>query len=233
MASEKSIFSLSSEDKDSRNRQYAGLYDSNGNIRMSWDKLIKEKYINITSDGVLASAHGQEFSESEKLFDDCTLIIPQESMYLADGLPASPVEITVISDSAFLSLPIKNVIIPNSISEIGDGAFYECDKLEHVYTDYQKSGLTRIGKMAFGDTPSLNETIHPKSLISIGESAYEHSGIKHADISELRVGDYAFKDCYQLETIHINNENVEYKDPVPANTFIGADHVKYYYGKCF
>lgn len=87
MASEKSIFSLSSEDKDSRNRQYAGLYDSNGNIRMSWDKLIKEKYINITSDGVLASAHGQEFSESEKLFDDCTLIIPQESMYLADGLP--------------------------------------------------------------------------------------------------------------------------------------------------
>ena len=231
MASEKSIFSLSSEDKDSRNRQYAGLYDSNGNIRMSWDELIKEKYINITSDGVLASAHGHEFSESEKLFDDCTLIIPQESMYLADGLPASPVEITVISDSAFLSLPIKNVIIPNSISEIGDGTFYECDKLEHVYTDYQKSGLTRIGKMAFGDTPSLNETIHPKSLISIGESAYEHSGIKHADISGLRVGDYAFKDCYQLETIHINNENVEYKDPVPANTFIGADHVKYYYGK--
>ena len=76
-----------------------------------------------------------------------------------------------------LILGCKNTIIPNTVTSIGDYAFYGC------------SGLTSI-------------TI-PNSVTTIGESAFHSCLIKSVIIgkSVTEIGDYAFSECYNLTSV--------------------------------
>ena len=65
----------------------------------------------------------------------------------------------------------KNTLIPNSVTSIGDGAFYKCTGLTSVSIP---NSVTSIGEVAFGGCLGLTSITIPNSVTSIGEYAFSH-----------------------------------------------------------
>ena len=59
--------------------------------------------------------------------------------------------------------------IPNSVTFLGDGAFYGCESLTSITIP---NSVTSIETGAFWDCKSLTSIIIPNSVISIGEYAF-------------------------------------------------------------
>ena len=62
-----------------------------------------------------------------------------------------------------------NYIIPNSVTKIGDGAFYCCDSLQSITIP---NSVTSIGDYAFYWCKSLQSITIPNSVTSIGDGAF-------------------------------------------------------------
>ena len=81
----------------------------------------------------------------------------------------------VIRGEAFdRCISLTSIIMPTSITLIGDYAFWMCKKLTLISLSF---GLTYIGKGAFRGCKSLTVIILPASLIHIGDSAFSDTGI--------------------------------------------------------
>ena len=63
--------------------------------------------------------------------------------------------------------------IPNSVTRIGDDAFYHCWSLTNVTIP---SSVTNIGTNAFDDCTSLTSLTIPNSVASIGDEAFYGCG---------------------------------------------------------
>ena len=123
---------------------------------------------------------------------------------------------------------IKDLLIPNSVTSIGGGAFYGCSALTSVTIGNSVtsigdsafdgcSGLTSvtignsvtsIGKRAFNDCSCLIMVTIGDSVTSIGDSAfYGCSGLTSVTIpnSVERIEDYAFANCSSLISVTIGN----------------------------
>ncbi|MBQ4143045.1 MAG: leucine-rich repeat domain-containing protein, partial [Thermoguttaceae bacterium] len=59
--------------------------------------------------------------------------------------------------------------IPNSVTSIGEGAFYDCESLTSVTIP---DSVTSIGDKAFNLCKSLTSVTIPDSVTSIGEEAF-------------------------------------------------------------
>ena len=100
---------------------------------------------------------------------------------------------------------ITSLLIPGTITNFGDGAFYGCVEATNVVLGY---GITSIGINMFGDCralvditipesvtnigdnaflscPSLTRVVIPSSVISIGESALQATGLTSVVVPEL------------------------------------------------
>lgn len=131
-----------------------------------------------------------------------------------------------IADSAFLSLPIESVNIPNSVAYIGNASFKSCSSLTSVtigngVTSISKesfsgcssitdikfgSSVTNIGDSAFYGCSSLESITFPNSLTSIGDSAFFRcTGLKSVVFPDnfKEIGENAFTSCSSLESVTI------------------------------
>ena len=78
--------------------------------------------------------------------------------------------VTSIGDSAFYdSRSLSNIVIPNSVTSIGDSAFEGCNSLGSLVIP---NSVTNIGKGAFKWCKSLAEVVIPNSVTNIGEFAF-------------------------------------------------------------
>ena len=87
----------------------------------------------------------------------------------------------------------KNTAIPNSVTSIGEFAFYGCSSLTSVTIP---DGVTSIEDKAFGDCSGLTSITIPNSVTSIGEFAfYNCSGLTSVTIpnSVTSIGASAFR----------------------------------------
>jgi len=64
---------------------------------------------------------------------------------------------------------IDSIIIPNTVKTVGEGAFYECEKLKEVIIP---EGVTNIGDYAFDLCYGLRNITIPKDVQSIGNWAF-------------------------------------------------------------
>jgi len=91
-----------------------------------------------------------------------------------DGYP-----VTSIGDDAFASSGITSVIIPNSVTTIGVGAFFKCYDLTSVTIP---NSVTSIGESAFNECLGLTNITIPDSVTNIGEYAFENCiGLQQAN----------------------------------------------------
>ena len=96
---------------------------------------------------------------------------------------------------------IKDLVIPNSVTSIGNYAFYNCDSFTSINIP---NSITSIGDYAFSFCSSLTSITLPDSVTSIGEYAFYYcSSLTSINIpnSITSIGDQAFY-CNNLEEIY-------------------------------
>jgi hypothetical protein len=117
-----------------------------------------------------------------------------------------PNSVTSIGDQAFYyCASLTSVTIPNSVTSIGDDAFSFCSSLTSVTIP---DSVTSIGDDAFSFCSSLTSVTIPDSVTSIGDGAFSFcSSLTSVTIpnSVTSIGDQAFCDCSSLTSVTIGN----------------------------
>ena len=106
---------------------------------------------------------------------------------------------------------IREIIIPGSVTIIGEHAFSGCTSLTNAIIP---GSVTIIGEGAFHGCTSLTNAIIPGSVTIIGESAfYECTSLTNAIIpgSVTIIGESAFYRCTSLASIEVDEGNRYYK----------------------
>ena len=100
---------------------------------------------------------------------------------------------------------VIDVVIPYSVTSIGDYAFYNCENLSRFSIP---DGVTTIGDSAFENCDRLLYVTIPDSVTSIGSSAFSGcswlSSVTIPDNVE-KIGAHTFFDCRSLESITIGD----------------------------
>lgn len=112
-----------------------------------------------------------------------------------------PTEIT----QGFYSSTLKSITIPDSVTLIGDYAFFKCSSLTSVtITD----SVTLIGNHAFDTCNSLTNITIPDRVTSIGSYAFQDcSSLINVTIpdSVTSIGGYAFAGCNRLHSMTLGS----------------------------
>ena len=116
-----------------------------------------------------------------------------------------PNSVTTIGERVFWGCSgLTSLTIPNSVTSIGYGAFSGCSGLTSMIIP---NSVTSIGDYAFQSCSSLKSVAVPNTLKSIGNGVFAWSGLTSVTIpsSVTSIGDYAFHGCSGLSTIMIGN----------------------------
>ena len=99
----------------------------------------------------------------------------------------------------------KETFIPNSVTSIGDYAFYGCSGLSRLVLP---NSITSIGKAVVYGCSNLTNLVIPNSVTSIGDYAVNRcSSLKNIFIphSVESIGNYAFYGCSELQSVVMGN----------------------------
>lgn len=169
------------------------------------------------SEEPLCSEDSSEYSSSEE-----EILIPTEGVVyksfgtysLVTGYTGSETEVVIadtyknnlvtgIDTSAFARKDIVKIIMPDSITTIGEGAFASCESLIEVV---MSDSITTIGKGAFNTCKTLTEIVIPEGVRDIGKSAFawcENLTKITLPYSVDNIGESAFSYCSSLMEIFI------------------------------
>ncbi|MBR0529466.1 MAG: leucine-rich repeat domain-containing protein [Ruminococcus sp.] len=120
--------------------------------------------------------------------------------------------VTRIGEGAFNSCFLESISLPDTVAEIGNGAFRNSYNLKTVLLP---SGLNSIGYQTFLNCRGLESITLPDSVLNIGENAFAQcrslSNIKLSD-SLKNISQSAFADCESLKSITIPNgvQNIDF-----------------------
>lgn len=154
-------------------------------------------------------------------------LIETETGRLVSGCKNSVIpddgSVTAIGDYAFSQVDSLEsvVIIPDSVSLIGEGAFLYCIDLESVFIP---NSVTAIGSFAFADCTRIQSISIPDSVTDIGYAAFAEcdnlisisfgSGLRNIEsmkMTQLAGGGYSFNDLFnfstKLESITVSPDN--------------------------
>ena len=189
-------------------------------------------------DGTWLDEYGGKYSKDKKtlLFvnpDVTTYIILKGTRVISSDIFPDDDDGTIDVISRLVPSLI-NIIIPNSVINIDNGAFFDCSHLSNVVipksvtsvNDFTFSGCTSltniiipnsvvsIGERAFSGCTSLTNIVIPNSVVSIGEEAFSGcTSLTNIIISNsvVSIGEEAFSECYKLSQIKVDTQNKHFK----------------------
>jgi hypothetical protein len=205
-----------------------GLYDTDKNLLCSWDELVDYGF-NINSEGRRLR---YIIEKNDNLQKGTTLIIDDSvttiGAYAFEGCKSiANIEIsnsvTSIGLGAFLGTSIREITIPSTVEQIGNGAFGECYYLKNIFVDenneyyksicgnlYSKDGKTLL-QYAIGKTEI--EFIVPDGVTIINTYAFAFSSVLTSitiPSSVTGIGACAFDDCVSLKNVYFNGTTEEW-----------------------
>ena len=116
-----------------------------------------------------------------------------------------PSKLQTIGKFAFAYSGLKNIVIPDSVTDIQERAFGRMPALESVQLG---KGITKINLETFTECPLLTNVIIPNTVTDIGNNAFRDcTGLTSVTIpnSVTIIGNDAFSGCTGLTSITIPN----------------------------
>lgn len=110
-------------------------------------------------------------------------------------------KIEKIGNEVFALSSLKTIKIPN-IKSIGEGCFFG-SQIQQI--DLSHLSITSLPDKIFLNCSQLETALLPTSIKSIGESAFESSGLASFDITAQYIGKRAFHSCGNLQSITLTN----------------------------
>ena len=113
-----------------------------------------------------------------------------------------PSSVTTIGEGAFASSSLTSIDIPESVTSIGKDAFYKCK----FTTVTIPSSVTVINEQVFQGCKLLESVVIPQGVTSIGGSAFAGcKSLKTAALPEgvTSIGENTFRNCESLKTVII------------------------------
>jgi hypothetical protein len=133
--------------------------------------------------------------------------------------------VTSIGEDAFAYTSLTSITIPDSVTDIGELAFYECTNLTNATIG---SGVTSIGDFAFYACTSLANATIGSGVTSIGYAFGYCSSLTSITIpdSVTDIGSLAFYECTNLTSVYFTGNA-----PSPTNdsTVFSSDPATVYY----
>lgn len=122
-----------------------------------------------------------------------------------------PQNLTKIGAWCFDGASIKQITIPDTVTEIGERAFNYCQALESFTIPPL---LQKISDRMLSQCKSLTSIVIPASVTEIGEAAFSGAGITSITIPETvtTLGQSVLLDCQSLSTINIQANVTEIPD---------------------
>ena len=122
-----------------------------------------------------------------------------------------PQNLTRIGTSCFEAAAIKQIAIPDTVTEIGDNAFNYCDQLASIALP---PNLQKISNRMLSGCMSLTSITIPASVTEIGRQAFSGSGLTSITIPSTvtTLGSSAFNGCESLAHMDIQANVTEIPD---------------------
>lgn len=114
-----------------------------------------------------------------------------------------PEKLTLIGGGAFYNCKnLKQVQLPPQLKELGEGAFFNCENLTQIQLPAQ---LNKLGTDAFRNCTSLDKIDIPAGLTQIEPDTFCNTGLTSVTLHEglTKIEDGAFHDCLKLKKIRI------------------------------
>lgn len=143
-----------------------------------------------------------------------SLIQPLYNNETGEELPVNiilPQNLTKIGIACFDGASIKQIAIPDTVTEIGANAFNYCEQLAAIALP---SGLQKISSRMLAGCMSLTSITIPASVTEIGSQAFASSGLTSITIPSTvtTLGSRAFNDCESLAHMDIQANVTEIPD---------------------
>ena len=144
--------------------------------------------------------------------ENCNAIIETADNTIILGCQNSviPNSVTSIGDEAFWACTnLTSISIPSSVTSIGESAFSQCINLTSICIP---NGVTSIGKYVFGECSNLATIILPGTITSIGDYAFIRCGLTdmYCYAEQLpETGSSIFQETYHKATLHVPASSVD------------------------
>lgn len=118
-----------------------------------------------------------------------------------------PNSVTAVGEGAFAGSALRKIVLPTGVRSIGRDVFRGC--LQLVAADLSKSTIAEVPSGAFAQCAALRQTELPTTAGEIGADAYCGTALVVLNLRNVaRVGSFAFAGASQLSEVQMRNNTV-------------------------